>query len=209
MPELNAKVTKTLNKTTPGLQIWRIENMEMVPIPPKTYGNFYEGDAYVLLSTHKTGSTFSYDIHYWLGNLSSQDEQGAAAIYSTQMDDHLGGVAVQHREVQGYESESFRGYFRNGIIYKKGGVASGMKHVETNTYNVQRLLHVKGKKNVVAAEVEMSWSSFNQGDVFLLDLGKLIIQWNGPESNRMERLKVQRMLGDGVDRRKLGTCEKS
>lgn len=37
--------------------------------------------------------------------------------------------------------------------YKKGGVASGMKHVETNSYNVQRLLHVKGKKNVVAAEV--------------------------------------------------------
>lgn len=28
-----------------------------------------------------------------------------------------------------------------------------MKHVETNTYNVQRLLHVKGKKNVVAGEV--------------------------------------------------------
>lgn len=37
--------------------------------------------------------------------------------------------------------------------YKKGGVASGMKHVETNTYNVRRLLQVKGKKNVVAAEV--------------------------------------------------------
>lgn len=37
--------------------------------------------------------------------------------------------------------------------YKKGGVASGMKHVETNTYNTQRLLHVKGKKNVVAEEV--------------------------------------------------------
>lgn len=37
--------------------------------------------------------------------------------------------------------------------YKKGGVASGLKHVDTNTYNVQRLLHVKGKKNVVASEV--------------------------------------------------------
>lgn len=36
----------------------------------------------------------------------------------------------------------------------------------------------------------MSWKSFNQGDVFLLDLGQLIIQWNGPESNRNERLKV-------------------
>ncbi|XP_060118532.1 villin-1 [Heteronotia binoei] len=207
MPELNAKVTKTLNKTTPGLQIWRIENMEMVPVPPKAYGNFYEGDAYVLLSTRKTGSSFSYDIHYWLGNSSSLDEQGAAAIYSTQMDDHLGGVAVQHREVQGYESEVFRGYFRNGLIYKKGGVASGMKHVETNTYNVQRLLMVKGKKNVVAAEVEMSWSSFNQGDVFLLDLGKLIIQWNGPESNRMERLKGMNVAKDIRDHERGGRAQ--
>lgn len=40
----------------------------------------------------------------------------------------------------------------------------------------------------------MSWKSFNRGDVFLLDLGQLIIQWNGPESNRAERLKV---LGGG------------
>ncbi|KAH0621249.1 hypothetical protein JD844_022336 [Phrynosoma platyrhinos] len=117
MVELNAKVTKTLNKTTPGLQIWRIENMQMVPVPPKTYGNFYEGDAYIILSTHKTGNNFTYDIHYWLGNSSSQDEQGAAAIYTTQMDEHLGGVAVQHREVQNYESEAFRSYFKQGIMY--------------------------------------------------------------------------------------------
>lgn len=40
-------------------------------------------------------------------------------------------------------------------------------------------------------QVEMSWDSFNRGDVFLLDLGKVIIQWNGPESNSGERLKVQ------------------
>uniref|UniRef100_A0A674GUR0 Villin-1 n=1 Tax=Taeniopygia guttata TaxID=59729 RepID=A0A674GUR0_TAEGU len=167
-----------------------LQNMEMVPVPTKSYGNFYEGDCYVLLSTRKSGSNFSYDIHYWLGKESSQDEQGAAAIYTTQMDDHLGSVAVQHREAQGHESDTFRAYFKQGLVYKKGGVASGMKHVETNTYNVQRLLHVKGKKNVVAGEVEMSWKSFNRGDVFLLDLGQLIIQWNGPESNRNERLRV-------------------
>lgn len=39
-------------------------------------------------------------------------------------------------------------------------------------------------------QVEMSWDSFNRGDVFLLDLGMVIIQWNGPESNSGERLKV-------------------
>ncbi|NXE14840.1 VILI protein, partial [Lophotis ruficrista] len=207
MVELSTKVSRTLNKTTPGLQIWRIENMEMVPVPTKTYGNFYEGDCYVLLSTRKTGSGFSYDIHYWLGKESSQDEQGAAAIYTTQMDDYLGTVAVQHREVQGHESETFRAYFKQGLIYKKGGVASGMKHVETNTYNIQRLLHVKGKKNVVAAEVEMSWKSFNQGDVFLLDLGHLIIQWNGPESNRNERLKAMTLAKDIRDRERGGRAK--
>uniref|UniRef100_A0A8C3TVG1 Villin-1 n=1 Tax=Catharus ustulatus TaxID=91951 RepID=A0A8C3TVG1_CATUS len=207
MVELSAKVSRTLNKTTPGIQIWRIENMEMVPVPTKSYGNFYEGDCYVLLSTRKSGSNFSYDIHYWLGKESSQDEQGAAAIYTTQMDDHLGSVAVQHREVQGHESETFRAYFKQGIIYKKGGVASGMKHVETNTYNVQRLLHVKGKKNVVAGEVEMSWKSFNRGDVFLLDLGQLIIQWNGPESNRNERLRAMTLAKDIRDRERGGRAK--
>uniref|UniRef100_A0A8D2NPS3 Villin 1 n=1 Tax=Zosterops lateralis melanops TaxID=1220523 RepID=A0A8D2NPS3_ZOSLA len=207
MVELSAKVSRTLNKTTPGIQIWRIENMEMVPVPTKSYGNFYEGDCYVLLSTRKSGSNFSYDIHYWLGKESSQDEQGAAAIYTTQMDDHLGSVAVQHREVQGHESDTFRAYFKQGLIYKKGGVASGMKHVETNTYNIQRLLHVKGKKNVVAGEVEMSWKSFNRGDVFLLDLGQLIIQWNGPESNRQERLGAMNLAKDIRDRERGGRAK--
>lgn len=38
---------------------------------------------------------------------------------------------------------------------QKGGVASGMKRVETNSSEVQRLLHVKGKRNVVAGEVSI------------------------------------------------------
>ncbi|XP_042639811.1 villin-1 isoform X2 [Tyto alba] len=160
-----------------------------------------------VLQTRKSGNSFSYNIHYWLGKESSQDEQGAAAIYTTQMDEHLGAVAVQHREVQGHESETFRAYFKQGLIYKKGGVASGMKHVETNTYNVRRLLHVKGKKNVVAGEVEMSWKSFNRGDVFLLDLGQLIIQWNGPQSNRNERLKAMTLAKDIRDRERGGRAK--
>nr|DBA19631.1 TPA: hypothetical protein GDO54_015434 [Pyxicephalus adspersus] len=178
--------------------------MEMVPVPEKTFGNFFDGDCYVLLMTHKVNNNFSYDIHFWVGNNSSMDEQGAAAIYSVQMDDHLGGVAVQHREVQGHESDTFKGYFKQGIVYKSGGVASGMKQVETNTYNVKRLLQVKGKKNVLAGEVPLDWNSFNTGDVFLVDLGKLIIQWNGPESNRMERLRGMNLAKDIRDRERGG-----
>ncbi|XP_075055429.1 advillin [Mixophyes fleayi] len=192
---------------TPGLLIWRIENMDMVLVPQKAHGNFFEGDCYILLSTRKTGNSLFYDLHYWIGNDSSQDEQGSAAIYTIKLDDFLGGSPIQHREVQGCESETFKGYFKQGVIYKKGGVASGMKHVDTNTYDVKRLLHVKGKRNVTASEVELSWNSFNLNDVFLLDLGRIIIQWNGPESNKAERIKAMMLAKDIRDRERGGRME--
>uniref|UniRef100_A0A3B1JRP1 Advillin n=1 Tax=Astyanax mexicanus TaxID=7994 RepID=A0A3B1JRP1_ASTMX len=192
---------------TPGILIWRIEKMELVLVPEKSYGNFYEGDCYVLLCTKKVGGSLSYDIHYWIGSESSQDEQGAAAVYTIQLDDFLGSAPVQHREVQHHESSSFCGYFKQGIIYKKGGVASGMRHVETNSSDVQRLLQVKGKRKVTAKEVEMSWNSFNLGDVFLLDIGKTIIQWNGPDSNKQERMKGMLLAKDIRDRERGGRAE--
>ncbi|XP_036025635.1 advillin [Onychomys torridus] len=191
----------------PGIITWRIEKMELVLVPLSAHGNFYEGDCYIILSTRKVGSLLSQDIHFWIGKDSSQDEQSCAAIYTTQLDDYLGGGPVQHREVQYHESDTFRGYFKQGIIYKKGGVASGMKHVETNAYDVNRLLHVKGKRNIRATEVDMSWDSFNRGDVFLLDLGMVIIQWNGPESNSGERLKAMLLAKDIRDRERGGRAE--
>ncbi|XP_059792327.1 advillin isoform X2 [Balaenoptera ricei] len=181
--------------------------MELALVPLNAHGTFYEGDCYLILSTRRVGSILSQDIHFWIGKDSSQDEKSCAAIYTTQLDDYLGGSPVQHREVQCHESDTFRGYFKQGIIYKKGGVASGMKHVETNTYDVKRLLHVKGKRNIRATEVEMSWDSFNRGDVFLLDLGKVIIQWNGPESSSRERLKAMLLAKDIRDRERGGRAE--
>ncbi|XP_036721443.1 advillin isoform X1 [Balaenoptera musculus] len=212
----------------PGIITWRIEKMELALVPLNAHGTFYEGDCYLILSkgqqrrggelapdlislttsqTRRVGSILSQDIHFWIGKDSSQDEKSCVAIYTTQLDDYLGGSPVQHREVQCHESDTFRGYFKQGIIYKKGGVASGMKHVETNTYDVKRLLHVKGKRTIRATEVEMSWDSFNRGDVFLLDLGKVIIQWNGPESSSRERLKAMLLAKDIRDRERGGRAE--
>uniref|UniRef100_UPI00398E4FC2 advillin n=1 Tax=Pristiophorus japonicus TaxID=55135 RepID=UPI00398E4FC2 len=204
---MSVETTFSAVNNTPGILIWRIEKLELVPIPQKVHGNFFDGDCYILLATQSVGSGLKRNIHYWIGTDSSQDEQGAAAIYTTQLDDYLEGGPVQHREVQGHESETFRGYFKNGIIYKKGGVASGMKHVETNSYDVRRLLHVKGKKSITATEVEMSWESYSLGDVFLLDIGKVIIQWNGPDSNRIERLKGMQLAKDIRDRERGGRTE--
>ncbi|KAK2895486.1 scinderin like b [Channa argus] len=171
----------------PGLKVWRIENMDLKPVPKNLYGSFYTGDAYLLLFTTPAPS---YNIHMWLGDECSQDESGAAAIFATQLDDFLGGGPVQYREVQNSESNTFLGYFKTGIKYQKGGVASGFNHVVTNDTNVKRLLHIKGRRAIRATEVDMSWASFNKGDCFILDLGSVIIQWCGSDCNRFERLKA-------------------
>ncbi len=47
----------------------------------------------------------------------------------------------------------------------------------TNDMNVKRLLHVKGRRAIRATEVDMSWASFNRGDCFIIDLGKVRITW--------------------------------
>lgn len=38
-----------------------------------------------------------------------------------------------------------------------------MKHVETNTYDVKRLLHVKGKRNIRATEVSPTSDCLGSG----------------------------------------------
>lgn len=53
-----------------------------------------------------------------LGKECSQDESTSAAIFTVQMDDYLGGKPIQYRELQGYESSAFVGYFKGGIKYK-------------------------------------------------------------------------------------------
>ncbi|XP_026043937.1 gelsolin-like isoform X2 [Astatotilapia calliptera] len=192
-----------------GLQVWRVENMELVPVPESLYGRFYIGDAYLILkSTSNRSGALQYDLHYWQGSACSQDESGAAAILTVQMDDFLQGAPVQYREVQGYESGTFTGYFKSGLTYMKGGVASGFKHVVTSDVgDVKRLLHVRGRRAVRATEVPVSWDSFNQSDSFILDLGQEIIQWSGSHSNHFEKLKAT-MVSKGIrDNERCGRAE--
>ncbi|MBW01231.1 Villin-like protein, partial [Eschrichtius robustus] len=129
------------------------------------------------------------DLHYWVGKEAGVEAQGTAGSFVQHLQETLGGATVQHREAQGHESACFRSYFRPGIIYRKGGLASALKHVETNVYNIQRLLRIRAGKHVSASEVELSWHSFNKSDIFLLDLGKMMIQWNGPKTSTAEKAR--------------------
>nr|XP_046153187.1 gelsolin-like isoform X3 [Oncorhynchus gorbuscha] len=192
----------------PGLQVWRVESLDLVAVPESLYGGFYSGDAYLVLNTIKQCSGhLQYDLHFWQGDDCTQDESGAAAIFTIQLDDYLGGKPIQYREVQGYESRTFSGYFKTGLKYMKGGVASGFKHVVSNEVKVQRMLQVRGRRVVRATEVAVSWDSFNQGDIFILDLGNEVYQWCGSKANNFEKLKATQVSKDIRDNERCGRAE--
>ncbi|XP_048848805.1 adseverin [Brienomyrus brachyistius] len=190
-----------------GLQIWRIEKLELVQVPENLHGSFYVGDAYLVLRTSKQRDSFFYDLHYWLGKECTQDESSAAAIFTVQMDDYLGGKPVQYRELQGFESTAFTSYFKGGITYKAGGVASGFHHVVTNELSAQRLFHIKGRRVVRATEVPLCWASFNKGDCFIADLGAVIYQWCGSMCNKFERLKAAQVATGIRDNERNGRAQ--
>ncbi|XP_074262138.1 villin-like protein isoform X3 [Saimiri boliviensis] len=74
-------------------------------------------------------------------------------------------------------------------------------------FNIQRLLHIKGRKHVSATEVELSWNSFNKGDIFLLDLGKMMIQWNGPKTSISEKARGLALTYSLRDRERGGRAQ--
>jgi hypothetical protein len=174
---------------TPGLEMWRIENK--VPVKfPKATGKLHCGDSYIFLHTIQTKSALTHNLHFWLGEETSQDEAGIAAYKTVELDEGLGGGPVQYREVQGNESSSFQALFKKlgGLEYLPGGVESGFRHVDRDAY-VTRLLMVKGKRTVRVREVPLSSSSLNTGDVFILDAGMKIFIYNGATANRHEKAK--------------------
>jgi gelsolin len=186
-----------------GLMIWRIEKFKVIAWPKDQYGSFYSGDSYIVLNTYKKKDSpkLLFDVHFWLGTYTSQDEAGTAAYKTVELDDFLGGDPVQHREVQGHESEKFMSYFNNQIRLMEGGVDTGFKHVEPEKYT-PRLLHIKGKKKIRVAQVDMSCKSLNSGDVFVLDAGLNLYQWNGKKAGPGEKAKGAQLCRAIDDERK-------
>jgi len=174
-----------------GLEIWRIEKFKVVPQPKSSFGAFFSGDSYIVMNTYRRPGrqNLEWDIHFWLGKETSQDEMGVAAYKTVELDDYLGGGPIQHREVQGYESDLFQSYFPRGIRIMNGGVDTGFNKVKPKEYK-PRLLQVKGRKRVRLVEVPLDAKSVNSGDVFILDLGLLLVQFNGKDSRIFERSKA-------------------
>jgi len=189
-----------------GLTAWRIENKVPVPVPAENLSKLYSGDSYIYLNT-KIGTTgTAWDIHFWLGADSSQDEIGIAAYKTVELDESLGGGPVQYRECQNHESGQFMALFKGGIEYLEGGVASGFAHVDRDAFDT-RLLHLKGKRVVRVNKVPAEGASLNTGDVFILDAGMALYLFNGKDANRAEKRKGYEMIQKIKDEERGGKAE--
>lgn len=193
-----------------GLQIWRIVKFQVTHWEKEKYGEFYNGDSYIVLNTYKNKDEeeLNYDVHFWIGKKSTQDEYATAAYKTVELDTLLDDKPVQHREVQGHESHMFLSYFAT-ITLLKGGADTGFRRVLPEVYET-RLLHVKRvnvtvrgkeKKRILVSEVAPKKDSLSSEDVFLIDTGKAIYQYNGSECSHDEKFKAAQVLAEVISSR--------
>jgi hypothetical protein len=123
----NPKVAATTGMVDDGTgvkEVFRVEMFDLIPVPEQQHGIFFSGDCYVILYAYHDGKRDLYIIYYWLGARSAQDEQGAAALRTVELDDRLGGLPVQVRVVQGQEPPHFLAMFGGRMTIFNGGKAS-------------------------------------------------------------------------------------
>lgn len=198
-------------RTAAGLHIWRIEQFEVVPWPKAKYGQFLDGDSFIVLHSYKIGEQdgeekLGHDIFFWLGAHTTQDEAGTAAYKTTELDEFLGGAATHHREVQQSPSEDFLALFPR-LSIRSGGVRSGFNNVaaelEANKKEILTLLRVfknpaagTGANGVVVLEVEPTWNNLDDMDVFILETGDKVWVWQGKDCSPMEKAKAAQVVHD-------------
>ncbi len=179
-----------LDTKTPNLYIWKFMNFKLIDIKKENIGMFYEGDSYIVFNIQKDlDGSIKYNIHFWLGNLTTADEMGVAAYKTVELDTFLKGKPVQFREVQGHESDLFRSYFPQGITYKLGGVESGFKKVQKEDYSNYKPLLYRVKNIAISYMSQNEYVS--EEDSYMLDKGLEILIYLGKKSSNMEKLLLE------------------
>lgn len=184
------KAWEVVNPPHEGLYIWRIEKFKVVAINSKDYGKFYNGDSYVILKTIKIISgVFDYNLHFWIGSKSSQDEYGTAAYKAVELDDLLKRLPHLYRETEMAMSDLFKSYFPQGLTILEGGVDTGFKHIPYDSQEMffkhfKSLLYKIHNKNI--SILPYNRNSITEDDSFVIDTGKVIYIYNGKNASHTE-----------------------
>lgn len=202
--------------TAGGLWAWVVEDFKLREYRQGDLasGDLKTGDSYIILQSLAKNDELVHNIYFWLGKESTIDEEGVAAYKSVELDEVLKGSATQHREVQSQESSSFLALFHPSFLVSFGGHASGFHHVSpfsTDSLHLssRRLWEVTLPVDVGGSrrhqprvqEVPAKRESITEDNVFILDAGDTVSQWNGGKSHPLERAKAAEVARSWVDNR--------
>jgi len=192
------------------VKIWRIENFEKVDWPEEKYGQFYAGDCYIIMYSYTANNREEYIIYFWLGNESSKDEQGAAALKTVELDQEYGDAPVQVRVVQGKEPLHFRMLFKGNMMVNLGGVPSSFdksQGIEEAELSDKHLYHIKSNGatpySAGCIEIECSANKLNSGDCFIVKNSTNVYVWSGEGASDQEKsvsIEIgEKMKTDGIE----------
>lgn len=188
-----ASMEKPVDDGTGTVEVWGIKDFKLDPIDPANYGEFYGGDSYVIAYTYLVNGRKRGLVYFWLGNDSTADERGSAALLCKETDDRMfQGGASQIRVTQGKEPAHFRAIFKGLMIVHEGGNASGAKNrndVDSRDTDGTALFHIKSTNNTNACGVQVAetCSSLNGEDCFVLVTPEQVFEWHGNASNASEK----------------------
>ncbi|KAG8007915.1 Advillin [Nibea albiflora] len=185
MPEVAAQ-ERMVDNGTGQVEIWRIEDLELVPVDPEWYGYFYGGDCYLILYTYTANNKNCYLLYIWQGRHATQDELAASAFQAVDLDQKYGGAPVQVRVTMGKEPRHFMAVFKGKMVIFEGGTS---RKSSSEPEPPIRLFQVHGSdpSNTKAVEVPALSSSLNSNDVFLLKSQSGMYLWCGKGSSGDER----------------------
>lgn len=188
-----ATMEKPVDDGSGTVEVWAIKDFKLDPIDPANHGEFYGGDSYVIAYTYLVNGRERGLVYFWLGNESTADERGSAALLCKETDARkFNGGAAQIRVTQGKEPAHFRAIFKGLMIVHEGGNASGAKNrddVDSRDTDGVALFHVKSTNNSNACGVQVAetCSSLNGEDCFVLVTPQQVFEWHGNASNSSEQ----------------------
>ena len=141
----------------------------------------------------------TYNLHYWMGKETTSDKLGTVCVRAVQLNSFLSGMARHYPENQGEESALFLSYFEGLTLdYLPGGTESPFRKVEEiSEYKegprLYRAFLVGDEEQqrlgkyyqIQRVELSTHWFSSNHkhsAEIFLLDTGLHIFQFNGAKS---------------------------
>uniref|UniRef100_A0A8D2LGM7 Villin like n=1 Tax=Varanus komodoensis TaxID=61221 RepID=A0A8D2LGM7_VARKO len=190
-PELAAE-ERMADDASGKVEVWRIEDLEMTPVSPRSYGQFYGGDCYLILYTYTKSGKPHYIIYMWLGRHASVDEITACALHAVELDKKYGDEPVQVRVTMGKEPRHFLAIFKGSLII----------YEPSEPQQAVRLFQVRGTDefNTKTIEVPARASSLNSNDVFLLKTNQVCYLWCGKGCSGDER-EMAKQVADIISKR--------